>query len=307
MTKSTKLRRETLDNSRDMLTNSAKRIGNMQAFDRAASIGERYHRHDIRIHVHMVGNLSEYCAIFEYHSMPRPKDERDFITTTPRAGNDRPCCPPAPHNLYEPMLIRIIDFFEPDEGIVKTATPSLVWLQPLNECLMIQAKIANHATTVASPLSQLPSLSSREFKLARQFVAEGFRCPPDQKDRELGMACNCVGVQQCHLVDQSVEGRTEIVRDFADADAPIKRWGGAIYMDAIAAVSSLRIQLRPKNLIIGFKRVGFANQFESVDFTFCTPYLEARAIQRVHELNYDHEQRKSQTQRTTKGHEILKI
>ena len=43
------------------------------------------------------------------------------------------------------------------------------------------------------------------------------------------------------------------------------------------------------------------NGSESLDFTFCTPYLEARAIQRMHELNYDHEQEEIRDSENTKG------
>ena len=298
--KSTKLRRETLDNFRDLLTNISKRVGDMQAFDWAASIGERYHRQDIRTHVHMVGNLSEYCAIFEYHSMPRPKDERDFIAIIPRAGNGRPTCPPAPDNLYEPMLIRIIDLFEPNEGVVKTATPSLVWLQPLNECLMFISKTLNHLAPVTPSFDEFAFAASWKFKLIGQSFVEGNGCSPNQKDWELGKACNCVGFQQRQLMHQSIEGRTEIVGDLAYADTPIKGWSETIYADAIAAVSSLRIQIRPENTVIGSQHEGVANQSESLDFTFCTPYLEARAIQRMHELYYPYERKDSEDPKGTR-------
>jgi hypothetical protein len=147
---------------------------------------------------------------------------------------------------------------------------------------MFQAKIANHEPPVASSLGESSIFFSRELELARQFIAEGFRGSPNQKYWDLGAACIYVGSQQRQLVDQPVEGGTEVVGNLADADSPIEGWGGTIYANAIKAVSGLRIQFRPEKVIIGFKCVGFANQFDSVDFTFCTPYFEARAIERVH-------------------------
>ena len=62
-----------------------------------------------------------------------------------------------------------------------------------------------------------------------------------------------------------------------------------------------RIQFRPDNLVIGFERVGFANQFELIDFTFCTPYFEARTIEWLHKLNYNHEQGLSKETENSQG------
>ena len=57
-------------------------------------------------------------------------------------------------------------------------------------------------------------------------------------------------------------------------------------MDAIDIIASFGITIGP-DYVIGRvlpKREHFV--VEDLDFTFCTPYLEARAIQRMHELNY---------------------
>jgi hypothetical protein len=282
---SVKLRRETLDNFGDMLANSAKRIGDVQSLDWAASVGERYRNHDLRMHVYTVGvgSLSKYCAIFEYFPLSPPENEFSTVKVVPGADH-RPSYPPGSHNLNEPVLIRVVEFFEPIEGVVKTATPSLVWLQPLNECLMFISKTLNHLAPITPSFDEFAFAAYWKFKLLGQSLMKGNRCALDQKDRELGEACNCVGFQQRQLMNQSIEGRTEIVGDVSDADSPIKGWSGAIYAEAVAAISSLRIQLRPDNLVIGFERVGVPIQFESVDFAFCTPYLEARAIERMHLL-----------------------
>ena len=69
MVKSTKLRRETLDNFRDMLSNSAKRIHDSQTVNFHDLFSERYKRMDIRPHVHAKLGLTEFCAIYQYAPM----------------------------------------------------------------------------------------------------------------------------------------------------------------------------------------------------------------------------------------------
>lgn len=46
-------------------------------------------------------------------------------------------------------------------------------------------------------------------------------------------------------------------------------------------VSRLRIDLSLEDLIIGVTPEGLLQPSETLNFTYCTPYLEARAIQRV--------------------------
>lgn len=60
-----KLRRKTLDNFRNVGRNQFKNIADAHWCDRFTTMIERYHGRDLRVHVHVWGGLSEFCAIFQ--------------------------------------------------------------------------------------------------------------------------------------------------------------------------------------------------------------------------------------------------
>ncbi len=93
----------------------------------------------------------------------------------------------------------------------------------------------------------------------------------------------------------------EVVGDFSDSDSPIEREWGHIRLDAVDVITRLRITLG-SDYVIG-RVAPHSEHFivEDLDFTFCTPYLEAWAFQRVHELIYDHEQREVKDSENTEG------
>ena len=117
---------------------------------------------DIRPHVHAKLGLTDFCAIYQYAPMePSSIGYESHLGLFPSRDEG------FRHPIWGPLTL------SPKEGVFTPATPSLVWLQPLDECLMFRSKVTNHVASVASPLSESPFLGSREFKLARQFIAEG--------------------------------------------------------------------------------------------------------------------------------------
>ena len=61
-----KFRRKTFNNIRNGVANSIKNEMNTDGLDYSTTIGERYKREDIRIHVHLRGRFTNFCAIFQY-------------------------------------------------------------------------------------------------------------------------------------------------------------------------------------------------------------------------------------------------
>ena len=74
--------------------------------------------------------------------------------------------------------------------------------------------------------------------------------------------------------------------DFSDSDSPIKEEWRHVRLHAIDVIACLRIAFGPDYMewrILPHCEHGI---IEVPNLTFCAPYLEARAIQRVHSL-YD--------------------
>ena len=82
------------------------------------------------------------------------------------------------------------------------------------------------------------------------------------------------------LIDQPVESRMQVVGDFSDSDTPIEREWGHVRLDAIDVIASLRITLGSDYVIWRILPNREHRIVKDLDFTFCTPYLEARSIQR---------------------------
>ena len=126
MGESWELSRKVFDDLRNMLGDYAESIDYGLAFDWWTSIPERYKWDDLRIHAHVRSNLAEFCAIFQYS--PR-RNVTEWISNIHSPASSKRRHPNlSAHNLYEPMLVRIVNLMQPIEGIVTPILPSFVWL-----------------------------------------------------------------------------------------------------------------------------------------------------------------------------------
>ena len=117
----------------------------------------------------------------------------------------------------------------------------------------------------------------------------------------MGVSCRGFAIEEYESVHEAIKSRAEVMGDFSDIDTPTQVWLAA-YSNAVHILPSLRIQLRLDELIIGLTPEGFLGACESLDFTFCTPYLEVRAIERMHKsLSMA---KKRTAQKMPKAHEI---
>lgn len=267
-----KLRSKTLDNFRNRSCAQIQQKADWFTEYWNTTIGERYKRGDLHIHAHIRG-LSEFCAIFQYTEMP-PNEGIPLLSPISGTKSTRSdSC-----NLDNPMLVRIIYLFEPKEGAIASTpfgqiygfeertTAALVWLQPLDTCLMFRSE-------------QLNSLFPFSFEV-----------PFIQENRELEqfIPCNCFTfvrtVQEGKLIDEMIKRRAKVVGNLANINTPIKRRWEAVYSDAIDMLTRYRILLCPDNTIMGVFEKGILHRPESVNFTFCSFNLEAYAIERMHML-----------------------
>jgi hypothetical protein len=88
-------------------------------------------------------------------------------------------------------------------------------------------------------------------------------------------------IVQHKLVDESVQGRAEIMGDLSDDDPPFERRQWEITPDAIDLLLRLRIYLCPNDLILNTLSPDLLPPLEFFEEIECTPDLEAWAIQRV--------------------------
>ena len=277
-----KFRGKTLNNFGDTSQNLLQHDANASHSDHFATIGECYRRNDIRIHMHVSGGCADFCAIFQYAGKCRT-NMRPVIACPKETRTSSNL---STYDLNKPMLVSIVDLVEPPEGTIVSvrdsvsrfemrAVLSMVWLQPLDECLMFREEVANHATAVST---------SHSFEVMNEFFRPPmhlFRGTPEFKYRKLGIACGCVGILQSKSIDQTVQSRPEIVGNFSDVNTPLGRRWQTVYAHAKDVFLRLRIELRPDDLITGISLERFLSQSESLDFRFCTSYLEARAKQRI--------------------------
>jgi hypothetical protein len=154
------------------------------------------------------------------------------------------------------------------EGFEKATTPAMVWLQPLNECLMFGTQHINHnlALPIETPITHMFQ-KDRKLKAPNSFVP-----------------CNCFNASQIlngEFERELVQSRPKIMGNLSNPDTPIIRRWRAIYTYATRIFPRLRIEFSPDDVITGFIPEGILHQGESLNFGFCTSDLEARAVQTI--------------------------
>ena len=250
--------------------------------------------------MHVRGGFAEFCAILQYAAR-----ETDGGVGAPPMAVTRPSTPDT-NDLDKPMLVSIVDFMEPPERTVSLTTlpsvmernrrsvSSFVWLQPLNHCLMFFAERLNHSQSV--PIE----MRDEFFPLAISF----------SRSRQPGIWGNWVlvarvlGVQQCELINETVECGNR--RLWAISPMKTPHWGRGrqtSHVHAIDIISRLRIQFRSDDVILGILPEGVLGQSETLDFTFCTSYLERRGPSKSN-ICYSPTMKGKKMQKTPKGHEI---
>src|SRR3990172_1403653 len=273
-----KLRPKTFDNFRHVIANVVQRVSDRKVSGWSAALPERYLRNDVRVHAHVRGGFHEFCAIFE-HSVRQVANVRVIGCVAPAIHEG-----PDPNDLNEAVLVGKVYLPEQVERVGFAATPALIRLQPLDHCLMFWKKITNHAAAIA------------EFHPLELFDLDGTTLPVEprsarsatEKYGELNVGCRCLHfrVQKRELIDQAVKSGAEVVGNVADINSPVRaRYDIRSY--AIDVLTRLRIELRPDNLILFIGEEGVFEPSEGIEVVHCSPDLEARAIERMHDVYSD--------------------
>jgi len=284
-----KLRPETLNNLRNVLRNLRENEAHAAARHGFAPFPERYRREDLLLHAHLSsidmdgGNTTDLCAIFKHFPGGDPIVRHRLVAPYSTDA--------VPHRLTtdglkEPVFVGVVEFVKEIQGATLALIPTSVWLQPLDCCLMFTAKWLN----------QLEPTTREMRRLAAAFPTT----PEDslfKEDRELS-PCQCFfacAVEHTQLIDKAIEGRTEIMSDFADTNAQLQWWKD-VYKSAERILSGFRVQLGYDNSIVGFCSETSIGQTDNFDVTFCARDLETWAIKRMHDVYSDHERRQTKRQ-----------
>ncbi|MCH8848329.1 MAG: hypothetical protein IIC32_05075, partial [Chloroflexi bacterium] len=166
----------------------------------------------------------------------------------------------------QPMLIDNVELVKHPKDTTSAQSanrlPSLVWLHPLDHCLIWLAHAVQRRRGLVSEFAAPESLNSNYPPVPDFFPVSS----SIQDDRERRIICRCFS----ESVDQAIKGGTEIVRDLTDINTPV-RVGFTAYANAVYVLSRLTIELRPDGAVVGVLPKGVLGESESMDFTFCTP------------------------------------
>jgi len=267
--------REVLDNVAHTIRDLAKNKHDPVTPYGGAPLGEDYIRGDLRVHVHLGGDRYEWCAVFQ-HMDPSIVPDGLGHMVVPYRNEATPGDTGRPGSNYEnqPMLVGKVDLIQVVEGMVSwTSTGAVIRLQPLDRCLMYRVETLYHVK---------PTLAELGYKTLFRWRASFFRVP-NQMDRKLSVPWGCRCTLESELPNQTIEGRPEIVSHLTDTDAPVLRWED-IEDDVIRILSPLRIRIGLYEPIVGHLAKGVLHSAEMLDLAHCTPYLEARAVKRMHEV-----------------------
>ena len=239
-----KLRPETLDNFRNVLGHLREPEAYARASDFWPPLPEGYVRGEHLIHVHLaglnvgLGSVTHICAIFKHAAQPDMEVGHRLVS--PCSTNDI-AFRRSTGDLEQPVFVSVVEFLQEIEGITIALVPSLVWLQPLNYCLMFAVQRGDQFSAPAIEV-QFSAVALLASATMRRFARE--------EDRKL-RPCQCFltrSIEAAELVDQAVKGRPKMVGDLADADAQVIRWED-IDEDAQRVLLGLRIKLGWDNSI----------------------------------------------------------
>lgn len=215
-------------------------------------------------------NFTNFCAIFE-RCEPEPTPLREVI----RAGELDQLGRRA-DDLDQPMLVRIVEFFEKKEGITLTSPPTLVWMEIFDSFLMLRTKGTDHV----APITKLYPFKMRHQALSPSRSPMGSGA--NKKDGELSISCRFLGIREGQLVDQTIESTMQQVGDDADLDAPsVKAEIGRVHLNAQCLFPRYSIDLSRDDLVIAVTPKKLLGRDQRLEFSCAAPYFEARAIERM--------------------------
>jgi hypothetical protein len=190
------------DGALDICEDVRNRRQELRSLHGRISLAKLYVSSEVVVHVHVrtagplvEGELSDFCATFK--ASPRVdaevvEDESPHVTEAePLEMQDGTDC------LNDPVFVGVVNVVESPQGMRFRLIPSTIRLQPLDECFLTRREVLNECASVVPIL-----ITNRENREGRFVVGRA-------------------GLEECQLPNELVEGRTQVVGDFPDDDAPL--------------------------------------------------------------------------------------
>lgn len=256
---------EHFDNAIHPLTHGVEYVKNGELFNSRATLPELYLCGDLVLHCHF-GNsgceLGEHRAIFKRLSVKNTMS-LDMSGALDLAELHAGLHTNSDNYMQSTMFVGVVHLMEKPKRIFGTTIRSVIRLTPLDHCPMYRLQ------TLQIPLDR----GSEAGLLDGSFVIE---------DRKLGGSVGPRRPQKCKLPSKTVKRRPEIVADLADANSTtgIKRCADA---RPDYRLSRIRMKLWNNSVVVDTGMMIHVG-LEYVSLVLSSPDLEARAIERMHQL-----------------------
>jgi hypothetical protein len=228
-----------------------------------ASLGKAYRNGVMWFHVHFATNAAQYCSVFKrnpganFHWAGHA--EHDALR---KPGRNRQECERRASDANRGfgqgiVLVKVAEFVEKPKRMTPTEIPSMVWLRPLNDCLIIRREMSHHFD---------PSFGVGKFSTLTS---------SPEVNRELGPV-GAFGETFRQLSNGNIEHRPEQDCNCANLDIPL--WiGRAADDEAYDLVKSVRIILKPHSVEVGCD-ASFDSRTQVGDFVISDAELENGAV-----------------------------
>lgn len=223
---------------RDMVVNFREDFGNVLAGDNRRSLGERYLKLGLEIHVHFLARINGFdaepdylCATFYKPSMNVNLGSHSGVAAV--EGIESRAAEGGDGRMQEPVTVQAREFVELPQRVVGERGPSLVRLQVLDDCLRSWDDV-----------SDAPVGSLAESALSNPGVSLPVHIPEDGK---LALIRGCLG-QRAAMSASQVEGQkvkagTQVVQAVSNGngeEAPVGH-RNILYGDDVIAGASIKL------------------------------------------------------------------
>ena len=190
------------------------------------------------------------------------------------------------HNRDEAMFVGIVQLLQKIKGVLPVSVPSLVWLKPSERCNVPFGNAVDHAQPVRKVLP---------FEMWNEHVfpsvPESF-CLAHQEDRELRVERGPPVIGSDKLIDNSIQGRPQIVGDLPDQERPFYWELLRPTLDSKTMMVGLRIVLGYADFIEVIPEEALNTFLEGYDLALCPLDLSEWPTETMHGVYSHHEQRR---------------
>jgi len=284
---------ERFHDARNLVLHALQRANDWKALYGPATLAESYARGDCDVHLHLrfkklpsggIKNVDTALAglVRWYVSNPadlsiRAQRHRAVEVSSSGEASEFQGCRSRSENRDEAVLVGIVQLLQKKEGALPTSVPSLVWLKPLNDSLVLTGNSVDHTPAISK---FIPLEMGDERPFVPSSVSLGLA---DQEDRELGIEGRPFSVGPDELIDKPVESRAQIVRDLSDQQRPINWEVLRAALHSETEIGGLRIVLGYADFVEVVPEEPLNALLESCDLVPCPLDSSPWPIARMHD------------------------